>query len=88
MFRQKQLSVKLLELTTKVKVENINPNVSSDHLQLLFGKGGEEVEDAEINEEDQSAILTFQDPKGKNSTKRKQNDFSIGCRGKKKLRLI
>uniref|UniRef100_A0A8K9XM88 Poly [ADP-ribose] polymerase n=1 Tax=Oncorhynchus mykiss TaxID=8022 RepID=A0A8K9XM88_ONCMY len=63
MFRQKQLSVKLLELTTKVKVENINPNVSSDHLQLLFGKGGEEVEDAEINEEDQSAILTFQDPK-------------------------
>uniref|UniRef100_A0A4W5P1N3 Poly [ADP-ribose] polymerase n=1 Tax=Hucho hucho TaxID=62062 RepID=A0A4W5P1N3_9TELE len=63
MFRQKQLSVKLLELTTKVKVENINPNVSSDHLQLLFGKGGEEVEDAEMNEEDQSAILTFQDPK-------------------------
>ncbi|XP_014047715.2 poly(ADP-ribose) polymerase family member 14-related sequence 1 isoform X1 [Salmo salar] len=63
MFRQKQLSVKLLELTTKVKVENINPNVSSDHLQLLFGKGGEEVEDTEMNEEDQSAILTFQDPK-------------------------
>uniref|UniRef100_A0A8C7HV76 Poly [ADP-ribose] polymerase n=1 Tax=Oncorhynchus kisutch TaxID=8019 RepID=A0A8C7HV76_ONCKI len=63
MFRQKQLSVKLLELTTKVKVENIKPNVSSDHLQLLFGKGGEEVEDAEMNEEDQSAILTFQDPK-------------------------
>ncbi|CAB1341297.1 unnamed protein product [Coregonus sp. 'balchen'] len=38
MFRQKQLSVKLLELTTKVKVENINPNVSSDHLQLVLEK--------------------------------------------------
>lgn len=71
-----------------MKVENINPNVSSDHLQLLFGKGGEEVEDTEMNEEDQSAILTFQDPKGKNSTKRKRNDFSIGWMVKKNVCLI
>ncbi|XP_034150940.1 poly(ADP-ribose) polymerase family member 14-related sequence 1 isoform X2 [Esox lucius] len=62
MFKQKQLSVRLLEITQKVKVENIPPNVCSDHVQLSFGKGGEEVEVAEMNEEDQTAILTFQDP--------------------------
>ncbi|KAJ7990064.1 hypothetical protein DPEC_G00310970 [Dallia pectoralis] len=63
MFKQKQLTVRLLEITKKVKIENIPPNIDSDYLQLSFGKEDEEVEVAEIDEEDQSVILTFQDPK-------------------------
>lgn len=63
-FKQKELSVKLLEITAKVKVENIPPNYSSDHLHLYYEKEGEVV-DLEMCEEDQSAIITFQDPHGK-----------------------
>lgn len=47
-----------------MKVENIPPNYSSDHLPLYYEKEGEVV-DIEMCEEDQSAIITFQDPHGK-----------------------
>lgn len=63
-FIQKQLRVKPLEITAKVKVENIPPRFSSEHLSLHYDKY-EVVEDVVMTEEDQSAIITFQDPKGK-----------------------
>ncbi|XP_064868330.1 protein mono-ADP-ribosyltransferase PARP14-like [Oncorhynchus nerka] len=61
-FMQKQLRVKPLEVTAKVKVENIPPKFSSEHVSLHFDRY-EVVEDVVMTEEDPSAIITFQDPK-------------------------
>ncbi|XP_045575841.1 protein mono-ADP-ribosyltransferase PARP14 isoform X1 [Salmo salar] len=72
-FKQKELSVKLLEITAKVKVENIPPNYSSDHLPLYYEKEGEVV-DIEMCEEDQSAIITFQDPHAVHRVTKKHHD--------------
>ncbi|XP_071002002.1 protein mono-ADP-ribosyltransferase PARP14-like isoform X2 [Oncorhynchus clarkii lewisi] len=72
-FKQKELSVKLLEITAKVKVENIPPNYSSDHLHLYYEKEGEVV-DLEMCEEDQSAVITFQDPHAVHRVTKKHHD--------------
>ncbi|XP_067113942.1 protein mono-ADP-ribosyltransferase PARP14-like [Osmerus mordax] len=62
MFKQKNLTVKPLENTAKIKVENIPQNYDEDYLTLYFEKEGV-VEDVILNKEEQSAIMTFQDPK-------------------------
>nr|XP_023998291.1 poly [ADP-ribose] polymerase 14-like [Salvelinus alpinus]XP_023998292.1 poly [ADP-ribose] polymerase 14-like [Salvelinus alpinus] len=72
-FKQKELSVKLLEITAKVKVENIPPNCSSDYILLYYEKEGEVV-DIEMCEEDQSAIITFQDPNAVHRVTKKYHD--------------
>ncbi|CAB1342451.1 unnamed protein product, partial [Coregonus sp. 'balchen'] len=72
-FKQNELSVKLLEITAKVKVENITPNYSSDHLPLYYEKEVEVV-DIVMCEEDQSAIITFQDPNAVHRVTKKHHD--------------
>ncbi|XP_036396640.1 poly(ADP-ribose) polymerase family member 14-related sequence 1 [Megalops cyprinoides] len=60
MFRQNKLCAKPLEVTTKVKIENIPPNVSTEHLELYFDREGR-VEDVKNLENEHSAIITFVD---------------------------
>lgn len=58
MFKSKQLSVRPLEVTAKVRIEDI-PAVSQDHLLLYFENEGVDVEEVMLNEEEQSADITF-----------------------------
>ncbi len=60
---KKKLSVRSLEATKKVLVEDLR-NISEDHLHLYFDNAGGDVELVELNEEEQTAIITFQDHKG------------------------
>lgn len=64
MFKKNKLTVRPLEVTTKAILEDVPPNVSSDHLLLYFEKEGEDVQDVSVNEEEQTAIINFQDPRG------------------------
>ncbi|KAM4609063.1 poly(ADP-ribose) polymerase family member 14-related sequence 1 [Polymixia lowei] len=61
-FKKKELSVRPLEVTAKVRIEDI-PNVSSEHLLLYVENEAGEVEMDMFNEEEQSAIITFKNPK-------------------------
>lgn len=55
--------VRSLELTKQVAINNEH-KFNADVLQLYFdGKGGG-VEDVLLNEEEQSAVITFTEPKG------------------------
>ncbi|XP_029936580.1 poly(ADP-ribose) polymerase family member 14-related sequence 1 isoform X2 [Myripristis murdjan] len=58
MFKSKQLFVRPLEVTAKVRIEDI-PAVSQDHLLLYFENEGVDVEEVMLNEEEQSADITF-----------------------------
>lgn len=49
----------------KVRAENIISIITAEHLQLYFQRN-EHVEDVEMLEEEQAAIITFSDPAGKN----------------------
>lgn len=62
-FTKKGLSVRPLEVTKQVVVEDL-PNVSEDLLQLYFEGEGLEVENVVLNEVEQSVIITFEDHKG------------------------
>ncbi|XP_046902162.1 poly(ADP-ribose) polymerase family member 14-related sequence 1 isoform X2 [Hypomesus transpacificus] len=62
-FKKNKLTVRPLEVTTKAILEDVPPNVSSDHLLLYFEKEGEDVQDVSVNEEEQTAIINFQDPR-------------------------
>lgn len=59
-FQKKKLSVQPLEVTDKIVAEDIQ-NLNEDLLRLYFENAGGDVEDIELNE--QSAIITFKDPK-------------------------
>ncbi|KAM4608667.1 protein mono-ADP-ribosyltransferase PARP14-like [Polymixia lowei] len=61
-FKKKELSVRPLEVTAKVRIEDI-PNVSSEQLLLYVENEGGKVEMDMFNEEEQSAIITFKNPK-------------------------
>ncbi|KAL0993426.1 hypothetical protein UPYG_G00107720 [Umbra pygmaea] len=71
--KQKQISIKVLEMTAKLKVENIPPNYTSDYLTLYYESEGDVV-DVVICEEEQSAIITFEDPKAVHNITRKHHD--------------
>ncbi|XP_026789921.3 poly(ADP-ribose) polymerase family member 14-related sequence 1 isoform X1 [Pangasianodon hypophthalmus] len=59
-FKKKNLEISPLEMTTKVKVEDLPSNVNSDYIMLYFEKYGELEGDVEMLEDDKSAIITFQ----------------------------
>ena len=56
MFLSKKLSVRPLEVTAKVKVEDVN--ISSDVLQMYFENKGWEVEQI-TPEEEESVVISF-----------------------------
>lgn len=62
-FKKKELSVRPLEVTDQVVAEDIQ-NFSEDILRLYFENIGADVENIVLNQVDQSAIITFTDPKG------------------------
>uniref|UniRef100_A0A3B3CK32 Poly [ADP-ribose] polymerase n=1 Tax=Oryzias melastigma TaxID=30732 RepID=A0A3B3CK32_ORYME len=63
MFTKKGLIVRSLEPTKQVVVDNEH-NFNADVLQLYFETKGRVVEDVLLNEEENSAVITFTDPKG------------------------
>ncbi|XP_056145432.1 poly(ADP-ribose) polymerase family member 14-related sequence 1 [Lampris incognitus] len=60
-FKKNGFSVRPLEVTTQVRIEDIQ-NVSADHLFLYFENEGVDVEAVLPNEEDWSAVITFKNP--------------------------
>ncbi|XP_070693875.1 poly(ADP-ribose) polymerase family member 14-related sequence 1 [Pempheris klunzingeri] len=61
-FTKKGLSIRPLEVTGQVAVEDIQ-NFGEDHLRLYFENAGGDVENVTLNEVEQSAIITFKDHK-------------------------
>ncbi|XP_041856787.1 poly(ADP-ribose) polymerase family member 14-related sequence 1 isoform X2 [Melanotaenia boesemani] len=60
MFAKKKLSIRPLEVTKQVIVDDIK-NLCEDLLQLYFDKEGGDVEDVTLNEAEQTAVITFKD---------------------------
>uniref|UniRef100_A0A8C7ZG84 Poly [ADP-ribose] polymerase n=1 Tax=Oryzias sinensis TaxID=183150 RepID=A0A8C7ZG84_9TELE len=74
MFNRKRLMVRSLEMTKQVVINNEN-KFNADVLQLYFdGKGGG-VEDVLLNEEEQSAVITFTEPKGVRDVLKEKHNF-------------
>ncbi|XP_058509656.1 poly(ADP-ribose) polymerase family member 14-related sequence 1 [Solea solea] len=82
-FTSKGLSVRLLEVTKQVAVEDIQ-NLNEGVLQLYFETEGGDVENVEINEEQQSAVITFKDDKAFQKVLKKKKH----CIGEKKIRVF
>ncbi|XP_028289542.1 poly(ADP-ribose) polymerase family member 14-related sequence 1 [Parambassis ranga] len=61
MFMQKKLSVRPLEDTAQIIVEDIQ-TFSEDFIQLYFEKEGGDVEAVEHNDVEQTAVVIFKDP--------------------------
>ncbi|XP_026127707.1 poly [ADP-ribose] polymerase 14-like isoform X1 [Carassius auratus] len=59
---KKNMKVRLLEVTSKVKAEGLPPNSNSDLVMLYFDKFAEVEDDGVTFETDQSAIITFKNP--------------------------
>ncbi|KAL7881397.1 hypothetical protein AOLI_G00082450, partial [Acnodon oligacanthus] len=62
-FRKKDMDVRPLEKTPKVKAVGLPSNVNSDYIILFFEKYGEVEGEVDILEDEQSAIITFKDHK-------------------------
>ncbi len=62
--KKKNMKVRLLEMTSKVKAEGLPPNSNSDLVMLYFDKFAEVEDDGVTFETDQSAIITFTNPEG------------------------
>lgn len=63
-----KITARLLEVTRSIKVENIPDNISTDYLTVYFENkrnGGGSVSDIQLFPEENSAIITFCDHKGK-----------------------
>uniref|UniRef100_A0A673IG12 Poly [ADP-ribose] polymerase 14-like n=1 Tax=Sinocyclocheilus rhinocerous TaxID=307959 RepID=A0A673IG12_9TELE len=60
--KKKNMKVRLLEMTSKVKAEGLPPNSNSDLIMLYFDKFAEVEDDGVAFETDQSAIITFKNP--------------------------
>ena len=58
MFLNKKLTVRPLEVTSQLKVEDVS-NISEDVLLLYFENEGWKVEQFTPNEEEQSAVISF-----------------------------
>uniref|UniRef100_A0A8C2G3T2 Poly [ADP-ribose] polymerase n=1 Tax=Cyprinus carpio TaxID=7962 RepID=A0A8C2G3T2_CYPCA len=59
---KKNMKVRLLEKTSKVKAEGLPPNSNSDLVMLYFDKFAEVEDDGVTFETDRSAIITFKNP--------------------------
>lgn len=67
MFSGKGLSVRPLEMTKQILVDDIH-NYNEEYLQLYFENEGEDVENIKLNEVEQSAVITFKDCRGNSLT--------------------
>ena len=63
-FLNKKLTVRALEVTSQVRVENL-ANISEDVLLLYFENEGWEVEQVTPDKEEQSAVISFKMDTGK-----------------------
>nr|XP_020500425.1 protein mono-ADP-ribosyltransferase PARP14-like isoform X1 [Labrus bergylta] len=61
-FKKKGLTVRSLEVTKQALVDDVKSNCE-DYLRLYFEKAGGEVENVVVNEVEQSAFITFKEPK-------------------------
>ncbi|KAM7407781.1 hypothetical protein PAMA_003509 [Pampus argenteus] len=76
MFKRKRLSVRPLEVTAQVVIEDMKTrNFDEDHLRLYFTSEGDDVENVALNEAEQSAVITFKDPKAVQKIMKKQLHF-------------
>ena len=62
-FKNKGLSVRILEPTDQVVVDDIK-NFSEDYFRLYFENTGWDVENVTINEGEQFALISFKDHRG------------------------
>ncbi|XP_073710890.1 protein mono-ADP-ribosyltransferase PARP14-like [Misgurnus anguillicaudatus] len=62
LIKKKQMRVRILETTLKVKAEPLPLNINSDFLMLYFDKFGDVEDNMVISEKEHSAIITFKDP--------------------------
>ncbi|XP_065148690.2 poly(ADP-ribose) polymerase family member 14-related sequence 1 isoform X2 [Paramisgurnus dabryanus] len=60
--KKKQMRVRILETTLKVKAEALPFNINSDLLMLYFEKFGDVEDNMVVSEKEHSAIITFKDP--------------------------
>lgn len=67
-FKKQQCSVRPLEVTNQVLAEDIK-HLSEDILRLVFENAGGNVENIELNEVEQSAVITFKDHEGSSVTR-------------------
>ncbi|XP_068428084.1 poly(ADP-ribose) polymerase family member 14-related sequence 1 [Clinocottus analis] len=74
-FTKKGLSVRPLEVTDQVVVEDIRHFNDDDLIRLYFENAGGEVKDAELNESEQCVIITFEDRKAVNKILKKTHRF-------------
>ncbi|NXS16896.1 PAR14 polymerase, partial [Mystacornis crossleyi] len=66
--REFKMTARLLELTQTIKAENLPDSISTDYLKVYFENarsGGGPVSYVELFPEENSAIVTFHDHKGK-----------------------
>lgn len=63
MFKKKQLTVRPLEVTHQILIEDVQ-ELNEDFLCLYVEKAGAEVENILFSEDKQCAILTLKDHKG------------------------
>ncbi|XP_051998367.1 LOW QUALITY PROTEIN: protein mono-ADP-ribosyltransferase PARP14-like [Xyrauchen texanus] len=73
MIKKKNMKVRLLETTSKLKAEGMPLHTSTDYLLLYFERFGEVEDDVIIFEEGQSAIMTFKNPKDVHSVIKQQH---------------
>ncbi|XP_073711243.1 poly(ADP-ribose) polymerase family member 14-related sequence 1 isoform X2 [Misgurnus anguillicaudatus] len=62
LIKKKQMRVRILETTLKVKAEALPVDITSDYLGLYFDKFGDIEDNMVISEKEHSAIITFKDP--------------------------
>ncbi|XP_074949069.1 protein mono-ADP-ribosyltransferase PARP14 [Phalacrocorax aristotelis] len=71
-----KLTARLLELTQSIKAENLPASVSTDYLTVYFESarnGGGPVSDVQLFPEENSAVITFCDPKDLNGVLEKKH---------------
>ncbi|XP_064420141.1 protein mono-ADP-ribosyltransferase PARP14 [Latimeria chalumnae] len=63
--KEQRITARPLEVTKSIRVDNLPSNISEDFILVYFESpknGGGTVEDAELSPEDNSAVVTFEDP--------------------------
>ncbi|KFV89714.1 Poly [ADP-ribose] polymerase 14, partial [Fulmarus glacialis] len=65
--KQQNITARCLELTRRIRAENIPPNTPSDYITIYFESkknGGAQVVDVQQLPDENAAIITFSDHKG------------------------
>ncbi|OCT63245.1 hypothetical protein XELAEV_18044343mg [Xenopus laevis] len=78
-YKKMKLTVKALEETKSIRVENLPPNKSDDHLVFYFENsryGGGEVQEVELLPEENAAIVTFSNIEDAKTVLEKQHVFN------------